>query len=58
MFKLTKYWDDLPLIAQKQCYGKALIGLDFDLKQIGHETDFGAKFFFMNETESLNVEDR
>jgi len=49
--------DDLPLIAQKQCYGKALIGLDFDLKQIGHETDFGAKFFFMNETESLNVED-
>jgi len=55
---LTYMRDELPLIAQKQCYGKAIIGLDFDLKKIGHDTDFGAKFFFMNETESLNQENR
>lgn len=45
--------DQLPTIAKKECYGKTLIGLDFDLKQFGHETDFGDKFFFMNETESF-----
>lgn len=39
------------MIAQQHCYGKALIGFDFDLKLVSKETDFGAKFFFMNETE-------
>jgi len=54
---LSNLRDELPRIAQKQCYGKALIGLDFDLKQFGHDTDFGAKFFFLNETEASNTED-
>jgi len=53
---LSNIRDDLPLIAKKQCYGKALIGLDFDLKNFGHDTDFGAKFFFMNETDSVKPE--
>ena len=47
--KLSKYLDNLPLIAKKQCNGRSLIGLDFDLKQFGHETESGAKFFFMND---------
>ena len=50
--------DKLPFIAKKQCHGKPLIGLDFDLKHLAHETDSGAKFLFMNETESLNSENR
>jgi len=45
--------DELPLIARKQCYGKALIGLDFDIKEISHEKDDGTRFFFMNETENM-----
>jgi hypothetical protein len=27
------------------------------LKNFGHDTDFGAKFFFLNETEAFNTED-
>lgn len=54
---LSYFRDHLPLIAKKQCFGKTLIGQDFDLKHFGHDTDFGAKFFFMNETQNLNVED-
>ena len=58
MVDLSYMRGQLPQLAQKYCLGKPLIGLNLDVKKLGHQTDEGIKFFFMNDTESYDVEDR